>query len=119
VVCADPEFCNFEPAPDCGGSDRGGTCEAKPSACTRDYRPVCGCDHRTYGNVCSAHAEAVSVLHDGSCDDKDCAAVGGRPVDGIGAGPSCENGEVIHTTIVRSGTTGIAIEGTACCVRAQ
>jgi hypothetical protein len=120
LSCATTEFCNYESAAGgqgCDGSiaDAAGVCEARPEFCTDEYAPVCGCDRRSYGNACIAHASGTAVLHRGRCTEIDCAAVGGHPVDGIGPGPMCPTGEVEYTWIGYSNGM-IAIEGTACCV---
>lgn len=65
--CAEGLFCQYPVGAACGEADAPGTCQPPPRACTRDYRPVCGCDGRTYGNACSAHAAGVSVRHRGPC----------------------------------------------------
>lgn len=116
VSCGDGEFCNFEPDPECGATDRGGVCESKPEMCTLDYQPVCGCDRKTYANRCAAHSKAVSVLHERGCYDEDCAAVGGRVVPSIGSPPKCDAGEIEHGEVVAR--TGHSVEGSICCVPA-
>ena len=76
-ACGAGEFCNYEPDKDCGATDRGGSCEVKPAACTADFTPVCGCDDKTYGNACTAHAAGVSVKSSGECEAGGGATCGG------------------------------------------
>jgi hypothetical protein len=63
--CAVGLYCAYKP--DCGTTDTGGTCTKKPTMCTKIYRPVCGCDGKTYGSACTAAAAGISVVHDGPC----------------------------------------------------
>ena len=69
--CGSNEFCDWQPSANCGRADLPGVCRDVPTFCTREFRPVCGCDGQTYSNRCSANAAGVSVEFDGECQP-DC-----------------------------------------------
>ena len=64
--CDEGLFCQFA-ANTCGAGDAGGTCTKPSMFCPMIYKPVCGCDGKTYGNSCQATGGQTSVAHDGAC----------------------------------------------------
>lgn len=60
-------YCHLEREAMCGAADQGGVCRERPQACTREHRPVCGCDGETYPNACQANAAGTSVASQGAC----------------------------------------------------
>eukprot|EP01129_Flabellula_baltica_P006539 TRINITY_DN245_c1_g2_i1.p1 TRINITY_DN245_c1_g2~~TRINITY_DN245_c1_g2_i1.p1 ORF type:complete len:231 (+),score=16.27 TRINITY_DN245_c1_g2_i1:432-1124(+) len=69
--CASTEYCQY-PAGTCGGS---GFCTKTPQICTKEYRPVCGCNNITYSNPCMASAVNISIQYSGPCLPDDRCAV--------------------------------------------
>jgi hypothetical protein len=59
-------FCERAPGT-CRFPDFGGICVRIPRICTFVYRPVCGCNGKTYSNDCIRQRARVSKLHDGPC----------------------------------------------------
>ena len=53
----------------CGGADISGKCVKVPQVCTMIWKPVCGCDNRTYSNDCVRRAAKVAKKSDGECKD--------------------------------------------------
>jgi hypothetical protein len=82
--CAAGEYCDYALDALCGAADQMGTCKATPTACTREFAPVCGCNDKTYSNACEANAAGVAVAKEGACatqqpEKKACGSRGLAP----------------------------------------
>lgn len=65
LFCNSKEFCQSATG-QCTGL-LPGTCTPVPGACPKIYKPVCGCDNKTYSNDCVRMQAKVSKLADGRC----------------------------------------------------
>jgi hypothetical protein len=86
-VCTDDTECATEDY--CGGTGCGtpGTCEQRPTMCPGIVDVACGCDGRTYDNVCDAFASGTRLRIAGPCQT-------GIP----DAGPADDGGEITCTS---------------------
>jgi hypothetical protein len=65
-LCPDGQYC-LTATGVCLKPDSAGTCAPKPTSCTKELNPVCGCDGKDYGNPCMAAAAGTSVAKSGTC----------------------------------------------------
>lgn len=69
VQCPKGQWCDLM-AGACRGADISGKCEDEKPVCTGLYRPVCGCDGKTYANDCYRRAAQAQLDHEGVCKSK-------------------------------------------------
>lgn len=65
--CGLTEYCAVEGDNSCDTSTVQGTCKEEPTQCTTEIAPICGCDGKTYTNICMAQNAGVNVKEQGAC----------------------------------------------------
>jgi hypothetical protein len=65
--CEEGRYCELAVGA-CLGPNPSGVCKAVPSSCSGVQSPVCGCDGKTYPNLCTAAQNGVSVTGTQICN---------------------------------------------------
>jgi Kazal-type serine protease inhibitor domain len=65
--CAPGLFCDYKPSALCGAADQTGTCRKQPALCSKIFKPVCGCDDKTYANDCMRRAAGTGKSKNRAC----------------------------------------------------
>jgi Kazal-type serine protease inhibitor domain len=71
--CKGMLFCDFKVPAQCGATDKPGSCQRRPTVCTMQFKPVCGCDGQTYSNDCVRRAAGAGKRADGACKPEPAA----------------------------------------------
>ncbi len=88
LPCPAGHYCKY-PAGTCDWADMMGECVPVPQVCPDVWKPVCGCNGKTYGNECEMAAAMVSMDHEGECkpETQPCGGIMGL---GCPAGQYCQ-----------------------------
>jgi hypothetical protein len=66
LTCPDGEACRY-PANKCSAPEATGVCMKVPATCPPKELPVCGCDGKTYPNLCELLKAGGREMHKGAC----------------------------------------------------
>ncbi|MFO0755656.1 MAG: Kazal-type serine protease inhibitor domain-containing protein [Byssovorax sp.] len=85
IPCEEGRYCELAVGA-CLGASPTGTCKTPPSSCSAVESPVCGCDGKTYPNVCIAAQNKMSVTGTQTCTTVPDGGPDGSSPDSGGGG---------------------------------
>lgn len=86
LTCGAGEYCATAYKGSCPSETTYGACRPRPQICTKEFRPVCGCNGQTFPNACVAAAAGVAVRAEGACAPSGpfCGGIAGIDCPGEG-----------------------------------